>query len=166
MFQIVTCCHRPFTLYEVLAAALFLTAGKSTYPELQRLSEEQMERRLHSRSAGLLEVAGPHSDANPECGRTLEVQFIHQTVKEDMTTGPGRVAILQEIGDERHDCGYVLMFRYLVSLLPNFEDRNFNIDTQNFAIFNLYYAREIEDRGMENAGGYFEPAILQLTEAH
>lgn len=166
MFQIVICCHRPFTLYELLAATLFLTTGKGTYPELQRLSEEQMERRLHSRSAGLLEVAGSHSHADPERDRILEVQFIHQTVKEYMTTGPGRVAILQEIGDERHDSGYILIFRYLVSLLTSFEERNFDIDAQKFVIFNFeHYAHEIEDRGMESAGGYLEPVILQLTEA-
>ena len=167
MFQMVTCCYRPFTLYELLAAALFLTTGKGTYPDLQRLSKEHMERRLHSRSAGLLEVAGSHSQADSELNRMLEVQFIHQTVKEYMTIGPGRVTILQEIGDERHDSGYVLILRYLISLLTSFEERNFDIDAQKFVIHNFeYYAHEVEYRGTESVGGYLEPAISRLTEAN
>ena len=56
MFQIVKCCRKPFSLYELLSASLFLTTGKGTYPELQRLSDDQMERCLYSRSSGLLDA--------------------------------------------------------------------------------------------------------------
>ena len=167
MFQIVICCGMPFSLYDLLAAALFLTTGKGTYPDLQRLSEEQMERRLHSRSAGLLEVVGlrspPELEHNP---KEVEVQFIHQTVKEYMTTGPGRVATLQEIGDERHDSGYIFILRYLISLLASFEVRTLYVNAQRFAIAEFkHYVYVIEAREIESAGSYLEPAILRLPEA-
>ena len=81
MFQIAIYARTPFGLYEFLAATLFLTTQKGTYPELQRLSLDQMHRRLNSRSAGLLEAA------------TSKVQFIHQTVKEFMSTRIGILAM-------------------------------------------------------------------------
>ena len=58
MFQIVKCCREPFSLYQLLGATLFLTTGRGTYPELQRLSWDQTEGRLYSRSAGLLDAPG------------------------------------------------------------------------------------------------------------
>ena len=56
MFQIVKYCLKPFSLYDLLGASLYITTGIRTYPELQRLSDDQMERRLYSRSAGLLDT--------------------------------------------------------------------------------------------------------------
>lgn len=179
MFQLVLCCLTPFKLYELLAAALFLATGKGTYPELQRLSEGQMERRLHSRSAGLLEVAGSHSHTYTDSGQAMtsetdtksgqgtisRIQFIHQTVKEYLTTGPGRDAILQGIERERLDSGYTLIFRYLISLLTTFEERNCDIDAQKFAIYSIEdYVHEIEDRELESVSDCFEPAVLELTD--
>ena len=65
MFQIATCARDPFSLYEFLAATHFLTTGRGTYPDLGRLSDEQLERRLNSRSAGLLEVPKDYSKTRP-----------------------------------------------------------------------------------------------------
>ena len=83
LFQIVLHARVPFQLAGLLAATLFLTTQKETYHELpKRLSLDQMQRRLNSRSAGLLEVIGLASGSQRKQDfRQLDVQFIHQTVK-------------------------------------------------------------------------------------
>jgi hypothetical protein len=73
MFQIVLSHCKPVPLYQFLSAALFLSTGNGTYPDLRILSEDQMHRRLYSRSAGLLEAVGQDKKI---------VQFNHQTLKE------------------------------------------------------------------------------------
>ena len=64
MFEIVKCCREPFSMYQLLGATLFLTTERGTYPELQRLSSDQMEHRLYSRSAGLLDAPGRCMDGD------------------------------------------------------------------------------------------------------
>ncbi len=167
MFQIVKCCYSHFPLYELLAASLFLTTGKGTYPDLQSLSWDQMERRLYSRSAGLLDA--PRRRMSTEGyvmdPQSTEVQFIHQTVKEYMTTGAGSSMILQDIGDEPQDSGYTFILRYLVSLLASFEESNCDFDAQEFVLDRFaHYARTVEKYGNQSASKFFKPAISRLTE--
>ncbi len=167
MFQIVKCCYRPLSLYELRAASLFLTTGRGTYPDLQRLSWDQMERRLYSRSAGLLDAPTRRlsTEGYVVDPQATNVQFIHQTVKEYMTTGAGSSMILQDIGDEPQDSGYAFILRYLVSLLASFEESNYDLEAQEFVLGNFApYARNIEEYGNQSASRFFEPAISRLTE--
>ena len=63
MFQIAIYARQSFSIYLFLAATLFLTTGRRTYPDLQRLSLDQMERRLNSRSAEMLDAPGRPTSA-------------------------------------------------------------------------------------------------------
>lgn len=156
MFQIAAYAHEPFLLNEFLAAALFLTTGKDSYPDIQRLSEEQMERRLNSRSAGLLEV--PRA-------RTGPVQFIHQTVKEFMITGSGGSVIREGLSDRELESGISLIFRYILKLIECFTSRALDLDAQRFVIENfMYYAFALEWTEKRCIADSFEPKTLRLSE--
>ena len=162
MFQIVKCCREPFSLYQLLSATLFLTTGRDSYPELQRLSWDQMERRLYSRSAGLLDAPGRCMDG--DYLRSPVVQFIHQTVKEYMTTGEGSTIILQDINIGPQDYGFMFILRYLVDLLVTFDESNRDIDTERFAARNFaHYARKVEWHGNQSVSKVLGPAISRLT---
>ena len=56
MFQIVKCARKPFSLYDLLAASIYLATGRGTDSDLHWLSNDQMYRRLYNRSAGLLDA--------------------------------------------------------------------------------------------------------------
>ena len=158
MFQIVKCCRVPFSTYQLLGATLFLTTGRGTYPELQRLSSDQMEHRLYSRSAGLLDAPSRYMDSD-------YVQFIHQTVKEYITTGEGSTIIFQDIGDEPQDSGYMFILRYLVYLLVTFDQSNRDFDAERFATRNFaHYARMVEQYQSQSASKVLEIAISRLEK--
>ena len=164
MFQIVKCCREPFSVYLLLSATLFLTTGRDTYPELQRLSEDQMERRLYSRSAGLLDAPGHCKDG--DYLRSPLVQFIHQTVKEYMTAGEGSTIILQDIGNEPQESGFVFILRYLVYLLTTFGESDQDISTAEFAAeYFKYYAQQVERHGTKTANEILGPAISRLSKS-
>ena len=159
MFEIVKCCREPFSLYQLLGATLFITTGRGTYPELQRLSRDQMQRRLYSRSAGLLDAPGHYlDDGHPA------VQFIHQTVKDYMTTGEGSTIILHEIKVESQDNGFMFILRYLIYLLVTFDRSNYDIDAERFAAREFaYYARKVERHGNQSVSKVLRPAISRLA---
>ncbi|KAL9077590.1 MAG: hypothetical protein Q9157_003314 [Trypethelium eluteriae] len=152
MFQILSCTFQPITLYYFLAATLFLTTGEDTYPNLQRLSQEQMERRLNSRSAGLLEV----TRAEPKF-----VQFIHQTVKEFIKSANGNEVLKEGLLGKRLESGYRLMFRYILKLCEFFVPDTPDHDAQHFvgSLF-PYYAAFLEWREEWRVADSFESAIL------
>ncbi len=145
MFQIVNCCRKPFLLYELLGATLFPTTRRGTYPEMQTLLWDQMERRLYSRSAGLLDAPGRRLNRDDiYLQRPLEVYFIHQTVKEYMNSDKGGTIILQDIGDEPHDNGYTSIFRYLVSLLTTFGNQS----ASRFVEHAMWRFTKVQQRGI------------------
>ena len=154
MFQLATYARVPFYIDDFLTATYFLTAGRGTYPDLQRLSSEQMERRLNSRSAGLLEAS--RKGQGP-------VQFIHQTVKEFVTAGDGKIVIREGLSDRRLESGYGLIFRYILKQFENFAADFLDPDTQMFATWNfVYYAIELEDSEEKCVADSFEAIILRL----
>ena len=156
MFQIASCALRPFSLYDFLAATHFLAAGRDTYPDLQRLSEEQMERRLNSRSAGFLEVSRQSYGS---------VQFIHQTCKEFMTSGDGKTVIREGLGDRRLESGSSLIFRYILKLLDKLTPEDLHRDHQRFEIrYFLYYANILEWNEEQCVADSLEPKLLHLPE--
>ena len=155
MFQMASCARNPFSLHEFLAATHFLTAGKGTYPCSQGLCREQMERRLDSRSAGLLEAS--------KKGEGL-VQFIHQTVKEFLTSGDGKIIIREGLSDRRLESGFSLIYRYGLKLFGNIgwigDFIAPNCLIKDFA----YYASVLEWNEEKCVADSFEPTILQLPE--
>ena len=154
MFQVAICAREPFYIYEFLTATHFLATGRGTYPDLQRLSSEQLERRLNSRSAGLLEVS--RKGEGP-------VQFIHQTVKEFVTAGDGKLVIREGLSDRRLESGFSLIFRYILKLLENFTADALDLDAQIFVTNNfVYYANILEESEKECVADSFEPSILLL----
>ncbi|KAI9686045.1 MAG: hypothetical protein M1822_004028 [Bathelium mastoideum] len=56
MFQMVGSARVPLSLHHLLGASLFLTTGKDPFPELEKLSYDQMLLRFNARSFGLLEA--------------------------------------------------------------------------------------------------------------
>ena len=88
-----------------------------------------------------------------------------------MTHGEGVQVLTYEVGDERLDNGYLLIFRYLVHLLARFQARN-HIDScspnyvlRRFAIGEFsYYALRVEQEGFQSARNVFEPAFLRMSE--
>ena len=155
MFQIATCAREPFLLHEFLAATHLLTTERGTFSNLERLSEEQLERRLNSRSAGLLEVSR---------GSKRPVQFIHQTVKEFMTVGDGKTVIREGLSDQQSESGFGLIFRYILKLLENFT-ASMDLKTQNFVTKNfVYYANILEWSEEQCVADSFEPIILGLPK--
>lgn len=172
MFQIASCAREPFLLNEFLVATHFLTTGKDSYLDIQRLSEEQMERRLNSRSAGLLEV--PRATTEParrdrtrpaRKAGTGPVQFIHQTVKEFMITGSGGSVIREGLSDRQLESGIGLIFRYILKLFECFGSSAVDLDAQSFVIRNfVYYAGALEWREEQCIADSFEPVILGLSE--
>lgn len=156
MFQIAVSSRTPFFLYDFLSAALFLSTGRGTYPELQRLSESQMERRLYSRSSGLLE-------ATSSGGRA--VQFIHQTVKEFMIDGSGRVAIHEGIESRRQENGYLLIFRYILHQFDSFKRESEDVDGKRFVARTFVnYAQILELDEDICIAKYLEPALSDLSD--
>ena len=156
MFQIVACLYKPFSLHKLLAATHFLTTRRDIYPDLQRLSQGQMERRLNSRSAGLLEVSRK--------GKGF-VQFIHQTVKEFLTAGLGKDLIREGLSDQRLETGPGLIFRYILKLFDSFTSENLHPDPRGSVVEEFAnVAFIIEWREEQCVADSFEPTILRLPE--
>ena len=108
MFRIVLSSLVPLKLATLLEAAVFLTAGnrlRFDFAQVQKLSKDQMHRRLYSRSGGLLEDSADR------------VQFMHQTVKEYMIVGDGAFVISQGNQPDLRQSGNVMIVRYLLKRL-------------------------------------------------
>ena len=149
MFQIALFAQEPFTLFNMLAAARYLTIRRPVGGDLGRLSYEQMENRLNRISSGLLETTNA---TRPLYGRraahTMKVQFIHQTVKEFMMTENGGRLIRENVGNNPVENGNILIFRYIVAQIGFIRgeiDSDQCDDRQRFALDNFYnYAQAIE----------------------
>jgi hypothetical protein len=115
MFQIAneTWDWNAFPLLHVLAAALHLSTGRRAYSELEILSIDQLERRLHSRSCRLLETTGSDSVL-------MGVQYIHRIVKEYTALGPGATIITEGVPPHHRESRNSLLFRYFVHPLSYF----------------------------------------------
>ena len=194
MFQIIAYSRSGFPLYELLAAAIFLTTGKDGTSNLAKLSWDQMHRRLYSRSAGLLESPGFQSNRpglytrsagagllilppfqqdnhgfvmNIEPTRgSYRVNFIHQTVKEYIYTKDLNIKMVHDLGDEFQSSGFLLILRYLASLLAESEQSPRRKPyEQFFATSNIkYYAQKAEEHESHSARAILEPCILRPRE--
>ena len=144
MFQIALFAQEPFTLFNMLAAARWLTIRRPVDGDVGRLSYEQMENRLNFISSGLLEATNTARAIRPTAA-FMTVQFIHQTVKEFMLTENGRRLIGENVGNNPAESGNILIFRYIVARI-RFKQGGFIFDdSRNFAFDNFYnYAQAVE----------------------
>ena len=178
MFQIVLHAKVSFSIYELLAATHFLVTEKENYDEFrERLSLDQMLRRLNSRSAGLLETLRDPTDVPEEGLRNAAVQFIHQTVKEFMLTSTGSMALREGLHDPPKDSGYLLIFRHLLSLVkcykPGIQDFSAQLPVakdfyliEKFSIAGQfrYYAKKVDSETGRSAWHYLESSISSFTD--
>ena len=152
MFQIVFAAHTPLSLYGVLAAAKVLSGEKMSASELWPLSIDQMQRRLNSRSRGLLE-------AIDRVG-SIDVQFIHQTMKEFINDERGSKLITENIGNRPAEGGEILIFRYIISQLDNRGWNTRDAEAASFATRHFSeYAETVERKMRTSASDFFDPAI-------
>ena len=158
MFQIASSWFSPFDIYQFLSASLFLLTGRSSYPELQRLSAQQLRHRLYSRSAGLLEALDFRNV-------TVHVQFIHQTVKEYMIAGEGRQIIQDWMPESRRESGNKLIFRYLLYLIKSFKSGSLDYEDQKLVFENFsFYTQKLESEEGYCVGPEFETHLWKLSD--
>ena len=149
MFQIALFAQEPFTLYNMLAVARYVTIRRPVDTDLRGLSDEQMENRLNRISSGLLETTkAARSPDGRRAADTMKVQFIHQTVKEFMMTENGVKLIRENVGNNPVESGNILIFRYIVAQIGFLRGKlgsGQSYDSQIFALENFYnYAQAIE----------------------
>ena len=115
MFQMAVAAIEPLDLWHFLCAALWTQTGDNSHLALEKLSLEQMERRLHERSAGLLEsTVSSRLFATHKPGGNRIVQFIHQTAKEYFVTGRGAASIEGWVAPAQRESGARMILRYLL----------------------------------------------------
>ena len=173
IFQIVLHCQRAFTPNDLLTASMALTTNCQFLTDLPSLSEDQMERRLYSRSGGLLEVVDSrafkhalHSYApfKSHSQGSFEVQFIHQTIKEYLIAGEGCKIMSQDVGEMSQPSGYALISQYLLCVLTIFDATTGFSRLPWIGQEFLDYASLPEQHDEEGAGQILEPTILALPE--
>ena len=160
IFQIALFAQEPFTLYNMLAAARYLTIRRPVVGDLGSLSYEQMENRLNRISSGLLEATNTSRSADRRTAHIMNVQFIHQTVKEFMVTENGGRLIRENIGDNPVESGNILIFRYIVAQIGFIREGLRCRGSQKFALDNFYnYAQAVELNENICAATYIESFI-------
>ncbi len=162
VFQIALFAQEPFTLYNMLAAARYLTTRRPVEDDLSSLSYEQMENRLNRISSGLLEATKKNTSESysSRVVNGMKVQFIHQTVKEFMITENGGKLIRQNVGDNPVESGNILIFRYIVAQIGFIREGIVHHGRQKFALDNFYnYAQAVELSEDICAATYIETSV-------
>ena len=159
VFQIALFAQEPFILYNMLAAARYLTVRRPVDGDLGSLSDEQMENRLNRISSGLLEAINTNR-YRPRTATISKVQFIHQTAKEFMVTENGGRLIRETIGDKPVESGTILIFRYIVAQIGFIQGGSRCHDSHKFALDNFYnYAQAVELDEDICAATYIESSV-------
>ena len=178
MFQIALFAQEPFTLFNMLVAARYLTIRRPVDSDIGSLSDEQMENRLNRISSGLLEATHTFGSYRPRVANIMTVQFIHQTVKEFMLTENGGRLIRENIGDKAVESGNILIFRYILAHIGFVQGGARFHDRHMFALDNFYeYGQAVElsegicaatyiETSVESMQGYQEEMVLILILVH
>ncbi|KAG8532842.1 uncharacterized protein KY384_002720 [Bacidia gigantensis] len=103
LYQIAIHATTPFESYTLLAAAIYLSTGDDPHRELSEATWDQLNRRINSRTAGLLAP-----------GR-FKVEFIHQTTKEFLCSKKGETLMEEHLGGRRPEKGPSLILKYFKS---------------------------------------------------
>lgn len=98
---------KPIPLRHLIGATLFSAGEEQSGAEVDEMSQVSMQRRLNSRSCGLLEIT------DDQC-----VQFIHQTAQEFIDSKEGRYIITEDITLANED-PLVLMLGYILERLKS-----------------------------------------------
>ena len=108
MFQLAAS-SRSIPLDHFLKAAKFGATGNLTNPDRRGYGPgSSIERRLNSKSAGLLEIYITRD-------KQEIVQFIHQTAKEFIISGKGQMLITENLDNKHLESGNLLYLRYLLT---------------------------------------------------
>ena len=140
VLQIASCAKEPIPL-GIFISAVYHNSPLSKSDDERARSQDEMRRYLNSRSAGLLE-------SKKRYGGSSYVQFIHQTVKEFITSEKGQETIKENVEAPGDLCpfreGSTYIFRYIsTSFRPYSSPRVPNgWNFQNF----VTYARDLEYR--------------------
>lgn len=146
IFQIMLALQTTISLEEIINASIFCASRVTAKPlanSSASMDSDQRQRRLNSRSAGLLETARYADD----------VQFIHQTVKVFISSEDGRNLIKEGIHLKDQEDGLVFTFRYIIQQLE-FGSRWSRL---NF----IAYAQALEGQG-EPAARWLDPSAATL----
>lgn len=145
IFQIAVCAHGSLDRDIFESATMLQIFGERSNSEMLSFQRGHWERRLNSKSAGLLEVKDNH------------VQLIHQTVKELLISPRGQELIREGVGDIVLVSGNMYILRYITHVLSQeteFE-HNWEFGTENF----LIYAQDV-DKGQDGpVRKFIEPVI-------
>ena len=150
----------------VLAVALYAKTKQDPIADLRENSLDQLQRRLNSRSYGLLEsVTVAYVPSN--------VQFIHQTVKDFITSGAGKCLIEDGIDRAQRKSGALAVIEFALgdnsSLLQYLRDvdhkprrdrdldRDFDRDFNPYFIFSFWNCAELA----ETDGTSIRPLLLK-----
>ena len=157
MFQIALSAINPIPFEYFLRAATFLSSGWSAVKDIERMTETQRERRLNSRSAGLLERYGAEYEKGPYNRTASCVQFIHQSVKEFANTEIGQRIIEEKVERHIREDGTVLIFQYLSEDLLDTDPNGYGWTMENLSLYGL----KLESQGIP-VGHWFEGSPMSL----
>lgn len=153
MFQIVSTGLGPFPLHVFFAIVQFLTAKKESKPKLPALSRDQLERRLYSRSAGLLETLRDSERL---------VQFIHQTTKEFLTDPDGLKVIRKGLNLDELKSGVSLICQFISKLFDYLSTNTLEEELERFLVENCgAVAQALEWREQRCFADYLTPDYFE-----
>ena len=151
MFQIAMHALKPLPITEFMGAVCYSTLGESSVNQTRTRSQDQLERRLNSKSAGLLEAVFVSED-----GVDFNyVQFIHQTTKEYISSSSGQSLLTENLGNKPLESGTLFILRYIISHLTLGQTTEESFALGSFEI----YAEALEDYEHVPFGRFFEPMI-------
>ena len=160
IFQIAMHAQDLLPVPEFMGTVFYSTFGESSVDDARSMSQDKLERRLNSKSAGLLEAVFI-SDRISDRGSGSEcVQFIHQTTKEYIGSSIGQSLLKENLGNKPLENGTVFIVRYLISQITS---EKLQISTYAFYMFFPDYARALEVREYVPVGQYLEPVMKSLN---
>lgn len=150
VFQIAMHAQNPLSISQFMGAVFCTTYGESSVDDIRAMSQDQLERPLNSKSAGLLETVPSNDPDAEEC-----VQFIHQTTKEYMSSSSGQTLLMESLSERDLESGTLFILRYLISRITSNQRIEKIFGWDNFPV----YAKTLETRQHVPAGQLFEPVM-------
>jgi PGAP1-like protein len=177
IFRIITDSPTLLSPLQLLSASsFFATANEDSYLQLEYMSPRQLESRLYSRSAGLVETQNNY------------VGFVHQTVKEFIMGERAASVVIQDVPRSLQTSGLDMLLRFISTLTGRYENtsmtRSSDLDSVmyvgatylfpepyeiDFLVFRslISIAQELESREAKSAHAYLNPYLSKLsTEIH
>jgi hypothetical protein len=157
MFRVAAESPLPLEPRIFVSAAQFMASGEQSLGQSQDLSDDQIERRIYSRTAGLLEV-----------DNLKYVQFIHETVKEFIISSEGDSLIKSGIYNPPFEAFEMLLLRYVTSYFVCLEESeqyfDFDIDICTADKLLVILSKKVENDNIGSLASCFEIAFGSLSE--